>query len=194
MISEEETGKILAEKWEDLETREEAVKEIESLQEEGQNLKEIGDSMGLGHGALRTGLTRWYAQKKKKDSLKRVLSTEKSKERAVPKPKKEEPAISRGIVDQLNKQIDLLTERLENLEKRQVRRSSSKPSPRKTQIVGILEDGNLYSYEDLAEKADCTVSAVRNVVAKLPEDRYRKMTSSERRGSRRIAMVYIQKV
>ena len=195
MISEEETGQRLAEKWEDLETREEAVKEIESLQEEGQNLKEIGDSMGLGHGALRTGLTRWYGQKKKKDSLKRVLSTEKSKEKAAPKPKKE-PAISRGIVDQLNKQIDLLTERLEILEKRHVplRRSFSKASPRKIQIVGILEDGELYGYEALAEKAGCTVSAVRNVVAKLPEDRYRKMTSMERRGSRRIAMVYIQKI
>ena len=92
----------------------------------------------------------------------------------------------------MNKQIDLLTERLESLEKRQVRRSFSKPSPRKTQIVGILEDGQVYSYEALAEKADCTVSAVRNVVANLPEGTVRKMISMERQGSHRKGVVYIQ--
>ncbi|KKL71214.1 hypothetical protein LCGC14_2097150 [marine sediment metagenome] len=194
MTVEEQTGERLAEKWEELETRGEAVSEIEALQEQGQNLKEIGDSMGMGHGALRTGLTRWYGQKKKKDSLKRVLprSTEKSKEKHGPK--KQEPGIARGIVDQLNKQIDLLTERVESLEKRHVRRSFSKPSPRKTQIVGILEDGEVYTYEALAEKAGCTVSAVRNVIRYLPEGTVRKMISSERQGSRRRGIVYIQKV
>lgn len=192
MISEGETGNRLAKKWEELETRGEAVSEIEALQEQGQNLKEIGDSMGMGHGALRTGLTRWYAQKKKKDSLKRVLPTA---SKPVPKQKKE-VGISSEIVEKLEKEITELKERLVRVEKRHMPqpRPFSKASPRKTQIVGILEDGEVYSYEALAEKADCTVSAVRNVVAKLPEDRYRKMTSMERRGSRRMAMVYVQKI
>ena len=156
---------------------------------------ETQQDLANSEGVTQATISRWISQvesSQKKPAPKKKQTQSSS----TPKSKKRESQEKESVVKALREEIKLLTERIEKLEQRRLpqRKPFSKVSPRRDQVVEILSDGGVYNYQHLADRANCSVSAIRNVVSHLPEGEYRKMTSMEKRGDRRIGVVYIQKV